>query len=413
MKILLVNDGPVGSGGGTEAHIRSLYKAFTEYGHTPYVLAGQVREKPSFFSGDTWLIADFNAPPLRKHPVQNIRNFRRALRVARELIRDIQPDVIHVHNMLHPSTLRMLRQLGPVVKSIHDCRPFCSKPPPFVATRLIGNTSVFCSRILGARCWRRCYIKRSFKALIEASGYFPHNLAAVKQVVKCQKIVVYSRYLKDLAQTKAHKANQVHLVYHFADVETIEERQQTFPLEKRLLFVGRLSFEKGIFHLLEAITKIPFDFETVIIGDGPMMPQLQRATQSTNGKRFRILGALPHDAMPSAYRAATLLVFPSIGSEGCPLVGIEALASGRPVVGFDVGGVREWLVHGETGFLVDRGDVVQLKNRIQELLSDQETAARMGRQGIALVKRKFRKDFHISRLLSIYADAIRERRASQ
>lgn len=412
MRILLVNDCPIDSGHGTERHICALYNALKERGHTPFILTSQIRGKAPAFSEDSWLVPHLNAPPIRKRPLKNFKNLRDAIKIARHIIENIRPDVIHVHNLLNPFSLRALRKLRPVIKSIHDCRPFCVKPPPDVATRLVGISDRFCSRTFGLGCWSRCYIARKPKDLIEAWSYFPQNLLTLREVTKCDRLVVYSQYLQQFAMRKMYNSEKIELMSHFYDSGAIDSNELTIPSAKRLLFVGRLSYEKGLTHLLEAISRLPRDFETVIVGDGPMKEHLQGAIQNMNGRNIRLLGYLPYNETIKMYRESSLVVFPSIGSEGCGLVGIEALANGKPVVSYDVGGVNEWLIDGKTGFLVERGNIEQLAKKIQFLLCNEKIARQMGWHGIKLVNRKFRKDFHVNRLIGIYKDAIVQRQKS-
>ena len=406
MKILLVNDEPVNAGHGTENHVRTLSDAFRGLGHETFILAGQLRGESFFGTADCRLIPDLAAPLIRKRQVRHMRNIRIALDRMRQFVEQVRPDVIHVHNMLNPFTLEALREMGPVVKSIHDCRPFCSKPPVNVASRLVGNTSEFCDRTFGSGCWRRCYLALSPKNFIEASGFFIHNLMAFRQVMQCGKIIVYSDYLKQLALQAGCEPSKLEMIHLFIDYPVIDPEEQLFPARKKVLFIGRLSHEKGVMHLLEAVRRIPEQFETVIIGEGPLENEVRAAAANIPGKKVTVTGYMSHDRLGAQYRQASLVVFPSIGSEGCGLVGLEALAHGKPVVGFDAGGVSEWLQDGVTGYLVRRADVRQLAEKIRRLLKETDTARRMGQAGIDLVSRKFPKELHIGRVLAVYADAM-------
>ena len=140
--------------------------------------------------------------------------------MMRRLIEEFNPDVIHVHNLLNPFALKTLREMRPVVKSIHDCRPFCSKPFPNVATRLVGGSDKFCSRTMGWGCFPRCYMASSFMGLVGAWSYFPHNYLALREVVQCDRIVVYSEYLRELALRCIRDRGQVALVHHFIGLES-------------------------------------------------------------------------------------------------------------------------------------------------------------------------------------------------
>lgn len=406
MKILLVNDVPVTAGHGTEHHVRTLSEAFREQGHETYLLAGQLRGESFYGTADCRLIPDLAAPLIRKRQLRHMKNIRIALARMRQFVAEIRPDVIHVHNMLNPFTLEALREMGPVVKSIHDCRPFCSKPPVNVASRLVGNSSSLCNRTLGPGCWQRCYLSLSPKDFLEASGFFIHNLMALRQVMQFGKIIVYSEYMKQLAQQAGCDPAKLELIQLFIDYPVIDPVELLFPARRKIVYIGRLSYEKGIMHLMEAVQRIPEPFETVIIGEGPLEKEVRAAAAAMPGKKITVTGYLSHDRLVAQYRDASLVVFPSIGSEGCGLVGLEALAHGKPVVGFDAGGVSEWLLDGVTGYLAPRGNVDQLAEKIRILLLDPASARRMGLAGIELVSRKFRKDLHIGRILGAYAEAM-------
>jgi glycosyltransferase involved in cell wall biosynthesis len=414
MKILLINDSPTDIGGGTEQHVRALSEELRKMKHSVHILCSQKRGKSLKYKNWEWRIPFFNNPLLRKNLFSNFRDIRRSNCFLKKIIDDFQPDIIHVHNMLNPFVLRLLRKSMPIVKSIHDCRPFCSKPPPIVASRLIGNSNIFCNRVFGAGCWQRCYWSKihdngSISDLLYSWSFFIRNLLALHEVIKCEKIIVYSEYLRKLALRKIIK-EKIELIYHFTDYNVINTMQRVFPMEKTILFVGRLSTEKGIFILLKAIKKVPHKFKTIIVGHGPMKEQVQNKIRQINGKKIQLINNLNHTALKEIYQLVNFVVFPSLGSEGCPLVGIEAMAHGRPVVGFDVGGVNEWLIDGKTGFLVSRGSTSMFANRISTLLKNENLAKKMGNNGVELIKSKFRKDVHVEKLLEIYKEAINNRK---
>ena len=412
LRVLLVNDCPLEAGGGAELHIVNLMAALRKLGHEPFFLAAQERGSPARYGeSGHFLLPHFDAPLLRKSPVENLNNLRRSVHATEELLRRIRPDVIHVHNLLNPFPLRSLLRAGCVVKSIHDCRPFCAKPHPDVASRLVGTTGLPCHRVFGLGCFSRCYIPsggipRSLKDLIEALSFFPRNWLALKRVLNCDRLIVYSRYLYRLAAKMFPDPRRIAILDHFTDFPVIDSAEHRFPRDRKILFVGRFSHEKGIFHLLEAVERIPLSFEAVFVGRGPSIGELKYRSTNLPGKTVRILDYLPHDRLVEMYRQCTVVVVPSIGSEGCPLVGIEALANGRPVVGFDTGGVSEWLLDGVTGYLVERGNVPRFAERIQRLLENESLAKAMGSAGMNLIATRFHEDRHLERLLEVYEQAI-------
>ncbi|HEX2121129.1 MAG TPA: glycosyltransferase family 4 protein [Thermoanaerobaculia bacterium] len=129
-----------------------------------------------------------------------------------------------------------------------------------------------------------------------------------------------------------------------------------------LLFVGRLAVEKGIGDLLEAMRMLP-DVRLSIAGQGPLEASLPRLPNVT------FLGAVPRAQLGALYRAADVLVAPSI-SEALPMVVLEALAAGTPVVACPAGDIPLVVRDGENGLLVPPRDPQALANAIRSLAAD-------------------------------------------
>jgi glycosyltransferase involved in cell wall biosynthesis len=136
-----------------------------------------------------------------------------------------------------------------------------------------------------------------------------------------------------------------------------------------VLFVGRLSPEKGIEELVAATQGM----NLVVAGDGPLRRIVPGA-----------LGFVPHDEVDRLYERAAVVVLPSY-REGLPLCVLEAMAHGRPVVASAVGGIPELVEDGVTGFLVEPGDVAGLRAAIEKLLTDPALRRRLGRAARARV----------------------------
>jgi len=136
-----------------------------------------------------------------------------------------------------------------------------------------------------------------------------------------------------------------------------------------VLFVGRLSPEKGIAELVAATEGM----NLVVAGDGPLRHLVPGA-----------LGFVPHDELGELYDRAAVVVCPSY-REGLPLCVLEAMAHGKPVVASAVGGIPEVVENGVTGYLVEPGDVAGLRAAIERLLADPVLRRRLGRAARARV----------------------------
>ena len=142
-----------------------------------------------------------------------------------------------------------------------------------------------------------------------------------------------------------------------------------------VLFVGRLSREKGVDVLLEAMRSLHGTPRLVIAGDGPLKAELeQQAAQA--GVQAEFMGWIGPDALPALVARAHVQVVPS-RSEPQGVVVIEALATGTPVIGARVGGIPEMVHDGETGWLVTPNDPEALRTAISEALGDRERVAAM------------------------------------
>lgn len=132
-----------------------------------------------------------------------------------------------------------------------------------------------------------------------------------------------------------------------------------------ILYAGRMVEEKGIRELAVAASGL----NLVVAGDGPLRHLLPQS-----------MGLQPHDELEKLYDRAAIQVLPSY-SEGLPVVCIEAMAHGRPVVGSDVAGIAELIVDGETGYLVPPRDPAKLREALLKLLDDKALRRRMGLAG--------------------------------
>jgi glycosyltransferase involved in cell wall biosynthesis len=157
-----------------------------------------------------------------------------------------------------------------------------------------------------------------------------------------------------------------------------------------ILYAGRLSPEKGVRELVAAADGLPL----VVVGDGPLRDEVPRG-----------LGFLPHDELEQRYERAAVVACPSL-REGFGIVCAEAMAHGRPVVAGDVGGLRDLVVHEETGLLVPPGDVVGLREALSRLLGDADLRRRFGEAGRERIAEHFTWQRFADETRRAYEDAL-------
>ena len=153
-----------------------------------------------------------------------------------------------------------------------------------------------------------------------------------------------------------------------------------------ILFVGRLSEEKGVLELADAARGLPL----VVAGSGHLAPRLSG-----------VVGAVPPRELGGFYDRASVVAVPS-RREGYGLVAREAMAHGRPVVASAVGGLLEAIDDGVNGVLVPARDVSALRSALEELLGDGERRARLGAAARAYAVEHFSRETEVEALLAVY-----------
>ena len=150
--------------------------------------------------------------------------------------------------------------------------------------------------------------------------------------------------------------SDTHVLPMGVDLTGVQTAAARAPVAGRILFVGRLVEKKGLAVLLAAVRRLPrdLDWSVVVVGDGPLRSSLERAAA---GLPVHFLGQLSREALYRRYAQAQVVVVPSVAAasgdqDGLPLVLLEAMAAGVPIVGSDLPGINEALVDEVSGLLV-------------------------------------------------------------
>lgn len=200
-------------------------------------------------------------------------------------------------------------------------------------------------------------------------------------------IVANSNGLKELALKFSRRAN-IDIIPNGIDFEIFHP-----PLSHakknihQILFVGRMSKQKGIAYLIEAISKLPEEVNLDLVGDGPLRGELEILAKNLGVyKKIHFSGWLSQDEIIKKYQEADLFVLPSL-DEGMPNCILEAMACGLPIVATDVSGSRELIHSGKNGILVPPMDSKALAKAIQKCLNDEFLKNQMKKIGQILVSR--------------------------
>jgi rhamnosyl/mannosyltransferase len=171
----------------------------------------------------------------------------------------------------------------------------------------------------------------------------------------------------------------------------------------RVLFVGRLVYYKGVQVLLEAMAKSGGTL--ILVGEGPLEGELRRQAAALGiASRVVFAGRVENDDLPAYYHAADLFVLPSVArTEAFGVVQLEAMAAGVPVISTNLPTGVPWVnQHGDSGLVVEPGDVDGLSRAIQRLGTDKELRARLGAAASARAESFFSR----RRMVQLFRDEI-------
>ncbi len=199
-------------------------------------------------------------------------------------------------------------------------------------------------------------------------------------------------------------------IQRFKPSDSCEKIKRQIGIDGKLcvLFVGRLIPRKGLPFLIEAAKRIVKELKEtifVIVGDGPLKKYLLAYLEEKNlSDHFVFLGDVKEKVLPALYNCADVFALPSI-QEGLGIALLEAQATAKPVVAFNVGGVHEAMVDKDTGLLI-KPDVCELADAILKLLSSWSLREKMGVEGREFVSNNFSWDICAQRMLQVYHEAV-------
>lgn len=230
--------------------------------------------------------------------------------------------------------------------------------------------------------WRLDTWQRDYLA---AKAYAPEYAARARNALECANVIVVYNHAQREAFVPFHP--RVVVVPGGVDVTAYVHTPMATGGEKVVFMAGRAEAPtKGLHVLLDAADRLRRHREDFLVRATHYDPM-----QSRPG--FESIGWRTGEEMRALYADSYMVAVPSVWEEPFGLVAVEAMATGRPVVASQTGGLQDIVHHGETGLLVPPGDAEALAEALATLLDDPALAARMGAAGRAVVEAEY--DWHV------------------
>jgi len=331
-----------------------------------------------------------------------------AKRKFQALINDFRPDIIHVHNIYHqisPSILSVARREKiPVVMHLHDYKLICPNYKLFtggkICKRCRGGKYYNC---LFNKCLKDSYLK-SFGGTLEM--YFHHHIWRIYEK-GIKLFIAPSQFMKKTVEEFSWPAEKIICLHNFfkdqAGQSGPNNQNNSNNPNNYLLYFGRLSEEKGVSVLIEALAKTEENLK--IAGEGPEENKLKDLSNQLGlNSRIEFLGFKTGEALENLIINARAIIIPSVWFENMPLNMLESLARQKVVIASNIGGIPEIIKDNKTGFLFAPGDVDDLTKKIK-LLKEVETDS-ISRNAKETVK-DLNVQAHVQEILKIYQKAIK------
>lgn len=328
------------------------------------------------------------------HKRTDSKNFDGNLRMIEHIMAENNLKVVHLHNIKSPDLVKALSAEYATVRTIHDYRMIC--PTEF---KLLPDGNI-CSRRIGQNCFDCIDL-----------GDKPSTLSLRQEELESSKrldlVITSSKYVKRQLANEGLENERIEVLPYFVPkTELTIPESPSKQYSSDILFVGRIAHGKGLEEALRALASMKNSANLVVCGDGSEMAECKALTNRLGmSGRVTFLGWTNRRELSKYFFNTKVVIFPSMWPEPTGLVGLEAMYYNKPIVGFDSGGVSEWLVDGKNGFLVDRGNLTLFSEKLDELLTDQGLYRHL-EIGSQKILESFSIEKHIKGLMNLYAKSI-------
>jgi glycosyltransferase involved in cell wall biosynthesis len=428
MNICIATDLFPPEGGGSERSTYFLAKGLAKRGHSILIVMPHFGKKTVYEEHKWFKIIRFRylrAPnvPVFRNIVKNELFYLFMAQKLKKIIKDYRIELIHAQNILTipPSIIAGRNAKIPVIGTIRDYWPICFRRS---FTRPNGNVCNQCEFKNLVNCVSLEGILPSFFMPV-ILPYIYANLALKQHLLnKADHVVAVSAALRKLLLTRLPfkklmnfsqlSSQRISVVPNIMPIPSKILKESELRLMRRnykfdenatlILFVGQLTYGKGIVVLVRAIQRLSKKYPSVsfaILGKGPLTNYIEKM-QAIIGDQLRYFGFLPYNKVLQFYQMADIVISPSIWPEPLSRVIIEAMALGRPIIATNVGGTPEIITQEKNGILIEPGNPIEIENALIRLINDPNLRSHLGLEGRKTIEKHYNEASICDRILSLY-----------
>jgi len=355
--------------GGACIHVYHLANALAALGHEVHVIysldwyylkKGKIEPKKGYTNDNNVFLHPVKSPlrSLTALAAYTLGSYYPLSGNILRTIKNIKPDIIHHHNITGFGPFILEAKADKVIYTAHDYWLVC---PTFT---LLKNNKIPC--IYPENCsicsifsqkppqvWRYGTdikkLTKNIDTIISPSEYMRHEL---KRLGISKKIEVIPNFVEI---DKLGKQNEIMIPY--------------------LLYAGRLEYNKGIIKLIESFYEVlkKTEYHLVIAGDGSLRNKVKAMAESKKSQeRIHYLGEQDQSVLSTLYESASAVIIPSIVPENCPLVALESISHGIPIIATRSGGLTEIIETTKAGVLIENRNAFELQNDLIRIINNED-----------------------------------------
>jgi glycosyltransferase involved in cell wall biosynthesis len=294
----------------------------------------------------------------------------------------------------------------PLVRMVHDHDIYCMR-----SYKYDYFTRKICTRSVGPHCVFPCLAS----VARDRDGGFPLKWVSYsdkkREVAlnrRFNRMNVVTTYMRDELLKNGFDPGRIEI---HAPVPRMGDPnlRSSFSDRNLILYAGQIIRGKGVDVLLESLALLKSNFECVILGDGNHRAHCEALSRKLGLEaRVTFKGFVPQEELKAYYRECSVVALSSLWPEPIATIGLEVMRYALPVVAFDAGGIRDWLLDGHNGYLVPWMDRQKYASRLDQLLADKPLARQLGENGLRLVSERYDFDQYIVDLETMFERVIGE-----
>lgn len=402
MKVLLVNKFHWLKGG-SEKYYFELAELLKEHGHE--VAFFSMKDEKNITTGDKEYFVDkIDLNTGSKLKALDVIYSKANKQKMKEALDDFKPNIVHINNFqrqLSASIIDAIKEKNiPIVYTAHDMNAIC----PASAMLYDGKICEECIQKGYNSCIKKSCIKGS--KLKSALGVLEKKYYDKRKIFKkIDCIISPSQFIENQFKKGKLKYSKIKILHNFVNKTNVNNEH----IGDYAFYFGRLSIEKGIINVINAISQIS-NGKLLIAGDGPEKENIEKFIKENNlEKRIVLLGYLEQEQIRKYIFKSRFVVVPSIWYENCPYSILETMEIGKPIIGSRIGGIPELIENNVNGYLYEYDDIKALKDNMKKLFDDEKLVKKFSIESKKIFEKKYNSTEYYNKLIEIYEQLIKEK----